>query len=326
LPSLAAPTQAAEPIRVIFDTDMDTDCDDLGALAVLHALADRGEAEILATVVSSRNVWSPACVDAVNTFYGRPDLPIGRPGADGPDKASRYTKQIAERFPHSIQDVDQVPLATSVYRDVLAQQPDGSVVIVTVGYLTNLAELLALPATDTHPSGRELVEKKVKHWVCMGGNFVGSPPADDLKLGNNNFTIDADAAYTAVTEWPGLVTFVGREIGSVPSGLKVGANLKSLPDSNPIKAGYEYYFGGTAKDRHVADQTTVLFAMRGTGEFWDVHSQGFMDLQENMKFQWRLEPDKEQAYLTKRTVDGKTFDREVEAVIDGLMLAEPQSD
>src|SRR5688500_18066106 len=87
------PTRAAEkpaaPGRILFDTDMDSDCDDVGALAVLHALADRGAADILATVVSSRHEWSPACADAINTFYGRPNLPIGCPKKGGAMKASK---------------------------------------------------------------------------------------------------------------------------------------------------------------------------------------------------------------------------------------------
>ena len=32
----------AAPVKVIFDTDMITDFDDVGALACLHALADAG--------------------------------------------------------------------------------------------------------------------------------------------------------------------------------------------------------------------------------------------------------------------------------------------
>ena len=33
-----------KPTPIIFDTDMDLDCDDAGALAVLHALMDFNEA------------------------------------------------------------------------------------------------------------------------------------------------------------------------------------------------------------------------------------------------------------------------------------------
>lgn len=90
-------TGAAAPVpKIIFDTDMDSDCDDLGALALLHALADKGECEILATVVSSKNPHSPACVDVVNTYYGRPDLPIGQPKGAGAQKPSKYAKPLAE--------------------------------------------------------------------------------------------------------------------------------------------------------------------------------------------------------------------------------------
>ena len=70
-PSLAA----APPVKVIFDTDMAGDVDDVGALAILHAMADLGEAEILAVGISSRNEDVGPVVDAINTWYGRPDIP-----------------------------------------------------------------------------------------------------------------------------------------------------------------------------------------------------------------------------------------------------------
>ena len=40
-------------VKITFDTDMLTDCDDAAALGILHKLADAGEAEILATMVTS---------------------------------------------------------------------------------------------------------------------------------------------------------------------------------------------------------------------------------------------------------------------------------
>ncbi|MDB5295983.1 MAG: nucleoside hydrolase, partial [Phycisphaerales bacterium] len=265
--SATAATTSAAAAKILFDTDMDSDCDDLGALAALHALADRGEAEILATTVSSLNKWSAPCVDAINTFYGRPDLPIGAPKGVGAQKPSKYAERIAAEFPHDLTSGDDAPDARRVYRDALAAQPDHSVTVVTVGYLTNVADLLREPAADGRQSGADLVRAKVKRWVCMGGNFVGSPPHDDLKLTNNNFTFDKAASLYAVKNWPVELVFVGREIGSVPSGLKAGARLAELPDANPIRRGYALYFGGAPKDRHVADQTTVLFAVRGAGDW-----------------------------------------------------------
>ena len=57
----------AAPVKVIFDTDMLTDFDDVGALACLHALADAGECEILATVSSTRGNASVGAVEVIRS-------------------------------------------------------------------------------------------------------------------------------------------------------------------------------------------------------------------------------------------------------------------
>src|SRR5438128_768781 len=73
------PTAAAEAqtLKVIFNTDIDGDNDDVAAAAILHAFADAGRVEILAMGVVSLHPYSPACLDAINTYYGRGDIPIG---------------------------------------------------------------------------------------------------------------------------------------------------------------------------------------------------------------------------------------------------------
>ena len=115
----------AEPVSVIFDTDMASDCDDAGALAVLHALADLGEAEILAVVTNRKcpGNASAAATDAINTWYGRPDIPIGT-DKDGAKtrggKPSSYTVALRDEFPHDALPDDEMPDALTVYREVLA--------------------------------------------------------------------------------------------------------------------------------------------------------------------------------------------------------------
>ncbi len=322
---LVSPAQTPKPapVKIIFDTDMDSDCDDVGALAMLHALADRGEVELLAVMTSSSNPWSAACIDAVNTYFGRPDIPIGRYQGTVSPSASKYAQKIAERFPQDTGKGERLPSAASLYQRILSQQPDRSVVILTVGDLSNLAALLK-PIPDDEAWWSVLqVEAKVREWVCMGGNFIGKPAKDDLKLGNNNFTLDKPSSHFAVTHWPGLITFVGREVGSVPSGLKAGKRLAELPADNIVRAAYEYYFDGVVKDRHVADQTAVLYAARGLRDYWDIEKRGYMDIQPDNTFVWRYEQDKHR-YLLKRTVDGKPNDREIERVIEDLMMHQPE--
>ncbi len=129
LPLLLGPAVGAAPVRVILDVDLCEDVDDAGALAVLHALADRGEAEILATLISARNEWVGPCLDAINTWYGRPDLPIGyqrgqefgyRNAKDPQREAtSLYAEAVAKRFPHDLKRSSDAPEAATLCREIL---------------------------------------------------------------------------------------------------------------------------------------------------------------------------------------------------------------
>ena len=302
---------AAEPVKILFDTDMTTDCDDAGAMAVLHTLADRGECEILATVTSVTDPNALATVDAINRYRGRPDLPLGWVKGGGVQMPSKFTGRIAREFPHRpVSDAD-FPDAVDIYREILTQQPDRSVVLVTVGYLTNVSRFLQ------SPGGTELARAKVAKWICMGGNFIGDPPKDDLTLGNVNFQRDAASAHHAIHHWPGEIVFAGREVCSVPSGLAIGAALTNTPEDNPVRRAYEHYFGGTARDRHVADLATVLYAVRGLTDCWDLSDPGRMDLREDMTFVWIPDPAGRQRHLLKKSGN----DRQVEHVLETLLVA-----
>jgi len=310
------------PVRIIFDTDMHTDCDDAGAMAVLHALHDNGECEILAMMCSTIDPFSAPAIDAINTYYKRPDIPIGI-RKSGVLRKSLYTKGIASEFPHDF-DADTAPEAVELYRTILEKQPDHSVVIATVGYLTNISELLKLPAEKGRLSGMELVKRKVRKWVCMGGNFIGYPPKDDLKLSNVNFFYDSAASYYAIRHWPTELVFAGREVCSVPSGLAIGENLSQTPADNPVRRAYELYFNGKPKNRHVADLATVLYAVRGESDYWDIETNGYMDIHPDMTFEWKFDKDSNQSYLKKKMRNGEPNDRYIESVLDAMLIKGPR--
>ncbi len=310
----------AAPVKIIFDTDMETDCDDAGAMAILHALADRGECEILATVTSVRDLNSIATVDAINRYRGRPDLPLGIVTGRGVLEKSKFASQIATEFPHRVKSAKDVPDATLTYLETLEKAADHSVVIVTVGYLTNLNNLLQRPAQDNGASGLDLIRRKVIRWVCMGGNFIGSPPKDDLKLGNVNFQRDAASAHYVIHHWPGEIIFAGREVCSVPSGLAIGQDLSFTPENNPVRRAYELYFGGKAKNRHVADLATILYAVHGLTDCWNISAPGHMELKEDMTFTWTEQADGKHRHLLKKQVNGQTNDWHVETTLNALLI------
>ena len=142
--SVSSQAQKTKPFPVIFDSDMGPDYDDVGAIALLHAFADSGYIKILATVASTKYEGVAAVFNVLNTYFKRPNLLIGVPGSKALDlkDSQHWTDSLLLNYPHKIKRNDEVLNATEVYRKSLASQPDKSVTIITVGFLTNLADLL----------------------------------------------------------------------------------------------------------------------------------------------------------------------------------------
>jgi hypothetical protein len=300
----------SQAVRMIFDTDMMGDVDDVGTVAVLHALADRGEVEILAMGLSGKNPWSPLCLDALNTYFRRPEVPLGMVRGPAFDRRSRYAETIAKEFPHALQSADDTPDAARLYRKVLAAQSDRSVVMVSVGQVTNFRNLLKT-APDSHSdlTGPELVRRKVRAWVCMGGKLPEGKEA--------NLIHDGPAAAWAIENWPTPIIFSGFEIGN---RILTGAALSELPKGTPVRRAYELYNG--LNDRQSWDQTAVLYAVRGLdgglSGYWDLATSGTMHVREDGGNVWRNTPDKQHSHLLP-----KMPPEEIAAVIEELMLHQP---
>ncbi len=319
-PSVCLSAEGQTPVKILFDTDMESDCDDAACLAMLHGLADRGEIELLGTMISAKFPWSAPCTDAINTYYGRPDLPIGVPkGKAGIQQKSRYAEEIAKQFPHDCPTYEEAPDANELYRKILKEQPDNSVTILTVGDLTNLRYLIESVPDDISPlSGHDLVKQKVAHWVCMGSRY----PAD-LDPGKwGNFKPDAESTVRAIAKWPTKITFTGG--GDFAGLISTGKRLTELPEDNPVRCVYQLYFGGKVKDRHSADQIAVMVAARGTGHPWKLVTQGHNHIFANGTHQWETTPDDPNQQYISALADG-VKPSEVIASFNELMLHRPES-
>jgi hypothetical protein len=203
---------------LIFDTDICGDCDDVLALAMIHAFQSRGACRLVAVTVSADHALAAPFVDAVNTFYGRGDIPVGVVGPGGVVEQSRYLALAEQRdhgqfrYPHRLTSGKDAPAATSVLRAALAAQPDGSVVVVQVGFSTNLARLLDTPADDRSPlAGVEFVRKKVKLLSLMAGAF--QPVEGNAHYREYNIVKDIPSSRTLAARWPTPMVWSGFEIG-----------------------------------------------------------------------------------------------------------------
>ncbi len=254
------------PVPVIFDTDIGPDYDDVGATAILHALTDKKEAEILAIMSSNQHELVVPCIDVLNTWFRRPAIPIAAPKgkAVNMDGWQKWADTLVARYPHRIRYTSQAPDAVKLYRKILSTSRDTSIVIVSVGFLTNLANLLRSESDEfSIMSGKELVRKKVRYWVAMAGKF---PEGKEF-----NIRVDSTASQYTIDQWPTAIIFSGFEIGEkIFTGLNL---IKKASKGNPVAGVFRICIGKDGSDmngRQSWDQTAVLIAIRGYERYFDV--------------------------------------------------------
>lgn len=288
---------------VIFDTDMGSDCDDAGALAILHALADAGELRILGVIFSSgKNRYGVGTCDAINTYYGRGDLPLGQyQSTDVGDPRNSYTKQVAEdtkRFGHDV--VDKAPELVAAYRSMLELQPDHSVTICTVGHPHGLVHLLR------DPRGAELVRAKVDRWVAMG-------------TGGWNFQQMGMSAYCQelLDKWP-MPFYISPSGRAIKTGHRL---LPRTPKTNPVRESYRLWGPGTAitDGRSSWDQVAVLYIARP--ELFALERTGRVERLADGKVIWNPRVDKQNHYL----VTPKLTTEKMANIIEELMARAPKT-
>ncbi|HVX66709.1 MAG TPA: nucleoside hydrolase [Bryobacteraceae bacterium] len=307
---------AAGPVRVILDTDLGPDCDDAGAIAMLHALADRGEALPLAILCNTTSEWCAPAVDAINAAYGRRELSVGtlkRPGnpGGGPEwNGESFNRYLAAHYPNRFGTGRNAPDALELYLRLLKAQPDGSVAIVSIGNLTNLRDLLA--------AAPDLVRRKVRVLSVMGGRYPRGK--------ESNLTADLEASKAVLARWPAPVMFSGFEIGD---RIFTGQGLwDGRPATDPVRMAYwlwdkefrrrweKNYDGGRIRPHPSYDQTALLYAVRGLAGYWTARTHGTNRLLADGINEWLSAPDRGHSYLVERMPPER-----VAAVIEELMLA-----
>ena len=266
---LLTASAGAQAVPVIFDTDMGNDVDDALALAMLHALESRGECRLVGVTLTKDNPWAPVYVDLVNTFYGRGQIPVGmvKGGVTPEDSKMIQAPSMRQRadgtlvYPRRLANGAEAVEAVALLRRLLAAEKDGSVVIVQVGFSTNLARLLDTPADV------ELLRRKVKLLSVMAGNFV-QPKAEF------NVQKDTAAARKLFERWPGEMVVSGFEIGEAMKfpAARIEHDFAWAAD-HPVVDAYRNYLK-MPYDRQTWDLTAVLYAVRPSGGYFNLSEPG----------------------------------------------------
>lgn len=319
----AALAYGAEPANVIFDTDMYTDFDDVGALAVLHALADAGECRIIAV---GCNTYGPgnksvAACEVINAYYGRADLTVGcsrsggrkGPGANGHDLPMNYPQWVRHM------NTADAPLAVDVYRAALEKAQDKSVVICTVGYMNNVADLMK--------ADMPLIKRKVRLWSCMACSYPTGKECNSM--------YDPVSSDYAFSHWPkdipivwidfqyGIDCYSGRAVAELPvkgNPVKDAFALRLQPRHRIVPPGHPTCKAtGDQMAGHPSwDELAVLIAVRGTDRYFNVDRGSYRMVGTEGQNEWVPDSKSINCRVTEKLPKA-----EVGRVIDELLCRPP---
>jgi hypothetical protein len=274
--SPAAPTPRAKTTtrsvpHIIFDTDLSLYWDDVTALGIANVLQQRDKVQILGIGSDIRNTAAVAAIDAIDTAYGHGAIPVGAV-ADSSAGTVRegYDSALTDRLPHKTRSSADAPNAVTLYRRLLASQPDHSVIMVAVGAYTNLAGLLrSKPGQGSALNGRALVAAKVKRLVIEDGFF---PYGTTVAATNTKYDVPAARVVVTGTEWPTPIAWVD---GTTGVKTQVGAALCSkAPARNPMRIVYTALFGCGPPGDGDWDGPTMLYAIDDSPGLFSELGQG----------------------------------------------------
>jgi inosine-uridine nucleoside N-ribohydrolase len=230
--------------NIILDTDMDTDCDDAGALAVLHNLANRNIVSIKGIICNVPSLWSCSFVQAANNAVNACNIPIG--GNYSVEFSRKYRKMRQACIDRNLLYCETISRQHGIipnknffpedglvlYRKLLASAENHSITICAIGLLSMLAELLnSGPCHYSKLSGKVLVAQKVKKLVTMGN---GTYPSGHDQF---NWAMDKNAANLIFSHWPTPIV-----VSSLGGEIKTGNNfIHNDCNHNPIGQAYRIF-------------------------------------------------------------------------------------
>ena len=151
-------------------------------------------------------------LDTENTYFNCGHLPIGliRSGIKNPTVWIDYKALPTYKntdgslmFQRTLSDYSTLPDGWELYRQLLSSQPDHSVTIISVGFVTCLAQLLQSEPDQYSPlTGVEQVRQKVKSLYIMGGVFTSTNEPE------YNFGQGIGFAKTFFSRWPSDIDMV----------------------------------------------------------------------------------------------------------------------
>ena len=281
-------------IRVILDCDMGSSTDDLFALMMLYRYMDMKRCTLLGVIVDRMDRANADAVDVMNNYYGYPDIPIGleKAGVKDPHVYIPYHNMAYARdvdgnvlFKRSIGDKGEYMDGYKLYRKLLAAQPDKSVTIASIGFVTSLSRLLQSGPDEYSPlDGVELMRRKVKEIYAMGGVFGDAVEPDY----NFKAAIDFSLKFFELLPKEIDIVFSPGEVGD-PLDYRPETVISDMDwtDLHPIKWTYQYLNCDTGQK--MWDPQAVINAVEGDA-LYKLSPRGWVTLTPNGETLFKEDP------------------------------------
>lgn len=294
-----------EPLKdsrryVIFDTDIGPDCDDAGAMAVLFEMAKKYDVKILGAANCTSNPYGNGAIRAIAEHYGVEEINIGaHSGYEILKDGDKYNKPVTQKYFKYTNSAIYAQPALEFYKKALSKVEDGSVTVISVGPLTNLAEII-----ENEP---DLFNKKVNSVVAMAGKF---PKGKEF-----NIECDIAAAKTVFEKFKNTIVCSGFEVGE-----NVLTGFSDEKENNPVFDSYKFYIGGDEPPymRHSWDLTAVHYAFEGEGEFYSLSKPVKITVDESGKTAAVKDKYSKRYYIIKKAENEK-----IAEYLNGILDSSP---
>ncbi len=285
--------QKQHPIKVILDTDMGSDCDDVGALAMLNEYSNQGKVKILGVIYSSGTVpYGSGIIDAINRLYGNDDILVGANYNTSvgdtidkmqAEKLSRDTVAFGNRYIHNSDVTEQ----TKLLRSILANESNNDVIYITIGHTKGLYDLLvSKPDSISALSGFELAEKKIDKWIALGA--LNAKNSSGYYTKDWNFFFNGAAEYTKylVDNFPKPTYFI-----DAGSNIMTGKSLINTPGGNIVRTAYRDWLWNVEKktlsdQRPSWDLMAVYFAVEKPAKYFSIFENGYLEFDIEKGCKW----------------------------------------
>ncbi len=261
-----------KPIKLILDTDVGSDCDDMMAISYMIAAERKGLVESLAITLSHPSDHAAAGIRALYRSYGAKAPVMGQMSKEKP-RGDWYGKKIYEKFGEE-RDLEPVGDAVALLRKTLAES-DGDVTLCAIGPLNNMTDLLESKGDDISPlCGVDLVKEKCNRVVLMAGGFVPDENGKNVPEWNVKVCTESSQRFFELCEskvyllpWEAAHTMITGKRAAM-----------TLGDSTPLTLAFINFHG--SEGRCSWDPATLLWAVEGNRDLFTLSEAGRVTVDE----------------------------------------------